>query len=202
MILLFLRQQFAALKKKQSAVHNVSRQNSPRGFDLRSVPTTDAKRWNINRVKGTGIRWIVMAALSNTPSPQACHLVPATKGAIAAVNSSPLHIYPPNASLESIHFTWGIFVSPSLFSHCAECVAVCEDDACAYSASMHSCVWLKNKTVFTQMSTLTAMRASSVRGASQVPQQGSLRRAATANPVIINSHLLDLAAQSIPQCLL
>lgn len=67
MLLLFLRQRFAAHKKKQSEVHNVSRQNSPRGFDLRSVPTTNAKRWNINRVKGTGIRWIVMAALSNAP---------------------------------------------------------------------------------------------------------------------------------------
>lgn len=52
------------------------------------------------------------------------------------------------------------------------------------------------------MFTLTAMRAWSVLGASEVPQQGSLLRAATVNPVIINSHLLDLAARSIPQRLL
>lgn len=39
-------------------------------------------------------------------------------------------------------------------------------------------------------------------GAYEVPQQGRLRTAATLNPAIINSHVLDLAARSIPQCLL
>ncbi len=42
-------------------------------------------------------------------SPQACHLAPATEGAIAAVSSSPLHIYPPNTS------HWIQFILPEAF---------------------------------------------------------------------------------------
>lgn len=41
-------------------------------------------------------------------SQQACHLARATEGAIAAVNSSPLHIYPPKAP-------WILFISPQAF---------------------------------------------------------------------------------------
>lgn len=136
---LFLRQRFRACKKEQNAVHTVSRWNSPSGFDLTSVPKTNAKRWNINRVKGTGIRWIAMAALSNAPFSASLSFGTSHQGSNSNCQQQPFTYLSSQSTADSIHFTSGIFVSPSLFSHCAECVSVCMDAVCTYS--MFLCVF-------------------------------------------------------------
>ena len=93
--MLFLRTTAHKSHKKKSAFHM---QPCKTPQDALTQGKATMQKRNINSLKRMRMCWIVVDVLSNAPSLQTCHLAPATGRAIAAVSSSPLHIYPPNTS--------------------------------------------------------------------------------------------------------
>lgn len=74
-----------------------------------------------------------MAALSNAPFSTGLSFGTSHQGSNSSCQQQPFTYLSSQSTMDSIHLTSGIFVSPSLFSHCAKCVSVCMDAACTYS---------------------------------------------------------------------
>lgn len=120
-----------------------------------------------------------MVVLSNAPFSAGLSFGTSHRGSNSSCQPQPF-TYPSSQyiSLDSIHFTRGIFVSPLKFF--GVCVYVCELHAHAYSlylsfACVCACVKKKKeekKYLFTHMFTPAAMGAWSTPGAAGVTQQG------------------------------
>lgn len=74
-----------------------------------------------------------MAALSNTPWSTGLSFGTSHQGSNSSCQQQPFTYLSSQSAMGSLHFTSGMFVSPSLFSHCAKCVSACADAACTYS---------------------------------------------------------------------
>lgn len=202
--IIFLCQQSVAHKMQWRASHicKLVKIKTPRIWDLHQQQLKKQFLKTLNRM----MTWLILLYQRHLSLQTHWHTIGTShQGGNSSCQQQPFtYLSSQYIPLVSVHFTLGIFVRPFLFS---DCVCVCACTLCAVTYPVHSCMckW-KAQQYLHQCLPPPPWEPGVCVGLWRFHNmRASLWRAASVNPLIIcynNSHLLDLAGESIPQCLL